>query len=275
MLVVFSFSTFFSSGHLAAQSTGSTTDKKSKKEKKAEKQAKIDEMIRLEEEGTIVYPKQNVFGFHMYSDGWGAMFEKGRAKNPNKSTLYSLEFGERKHSKEVKLYDQSNGGGFVFGQQLLYGKQYNFFFLKMGIGQSYLIGGKGNKNGVAVSALYKGGLSLGMLKPYYVDIQDPISGQIIAVKYENGDGKYDNEFLSVPLGSSGIFKGAGETQIKPGIFLKGALRFDYGRYNEVVSAIETGFTAEYYASEMPIMINNEAKKSFVNVYVALEFGRRK
>ncbi|MCU0389266.1 MAG: hypothetical protein MUE71_11730 [Chitinophagaceae bacterium] len=250
-------------------------EKKSKKERKAEKQAKIDEMIRLEEEGTIVYPKQNIFGFHLYSDGWGAMYEKGKQKNTNKATLYSIEFGERKHPKEVKLYDASSGGGFIFGQPLIYGKENNFFFLKLGVGQSYLIGGKGNKNGVSVSAVYKGGLSLGLLKPYYVDVVDPITSQIVAAKYEGGDGKYDNEFLSNPLGSSGVFKGAGETQIKPGLFLKGALRFDYGRYNEIVSAIETGFGLEYYASEMPIMIRNEPQRSFINVFVAIEFGRRK
>lgn len=262
-------------GMVLLSNTAVAQTKKSRKEKKAEKQAKINELIRLEEEGTIVYPKQNIFGFHLYSDGWSAMFEKGKQKNTNKSTLYSIEFGERKHPKEVKLFDVSSGGGFIFGQPLIYGKENNFFFLKMGAGQSYLIGGKGNKNGVAVSAVYKGGLSLGLLKPYYVDVIDPITSQIVAAKYEGGTGKYDNEFLSNPLGSSGLFRGISETRIKPGLFLKGALRFDYGRYNEVVSALETGFGLEYYSSEMPIMINNEARRSFINVYVALEFGRRK
>jgi len=262
-------------GMVLLSNTAVAQTKKSRKEKKAEKQAKINELIRLEEEGTIVYPKQNILGFHLYSDGWSAMFEKGKQKNTNKSTLYSIEFGERKHPKEVKLFDVSSGGGFIFGQPLIYGKENNFFFLKMGVGQSYLIGGKGNKNGVAVSAVYKGGLSLGLLKPYYVDVIDPITSQVVAAKYEGGTGKYDDEFLANPLGSSGLFRGITETRIKPGLFLKGALRFDYGRYNEVVSALETGFGLEYYSSEMPIMINNEARRSFINVYVALEFGRRK
>ena len=35
-----------------------------------------------------------------------------------------------------------------------------------------LIGGKGNKNGVAVSAIYGGGISAGLLKPYYLQIQN-------------------------------------------------------------------------------------------------------
>lgn len=257
-----------------AQATVSGGEKKSKQEKKAAKQAKIEEMVRLEEEGTIIYPKQNIFGFRLLSDGWSVMFEKGKQKSTHKQTLYSIEFGERKHNKEVKLYSGSSSGGFIFGQPLIYGKENNFFFLKPAIGQSYLIGGKGNKNGVAVSAIYKGGLSLGMLKPYYVDIQEPVNQQILAVKWEGGDGEYDKYFLN-PLGSSGLFKGAGETQFKPGVFLQGALRFDYGRYNEVVSAIETGFNIEYYSSEMPIMIGNEPKKGYLNVYITLEFGRRK
>jgi len=258
-----------------AQATGSGPEKKSKKEKKADKNAKIDEMIRLEEEGSIVYPKQTVYGFRLHSDGWAVMFEKGKQKNVNKANLLSFEFGERKHVKEVKLYNGSSGGGFIFGQPLIYGKENNFFYLRTGFGQSYLLGGKGNKNGVAVSAIYKGGLSLGLLKPYYVDISEPSSQTLLAIKWEGGDGQYDEQFLLSPIGSSGIFEGAGETKVKPGVFFQGGLRFDYGRYNEMVSAIETGFNAEYYANEMPIMIGNEPKKMFLNVYVTLEFGRRK
>jgi hypothetical protein len=265
-----------SCGSIFAQSTGSQPEKKSKQEKRAAKNAKVNEMIRLEEEGTVIYPKQNIFGFKLYTDGWAGFFEKGKQKTVNKTNLYSIEFGERKHPKEVKLYDvSSGGGGFIFGQPLIYGKENNFYFLKLGIGQSYLIGGKGNKNGVSVSAIYGGGLSLGLLKPYYVDITDPITSQTKAIRWEGGDGEFDQNFLLAPQGSSGVFKGVGETQIKPGAFVKGGLRFDYGRYNEVVSAVEVGFNAEYYSAEMPIMIGNEAKKTFLNVYIALEFGRRK
>jgi hypothetical protein len=32
-----------------------------------------------------------------------------------------------------------------------------------------VIGGKGNKNGVSVSAIYGGGLTLGLVKPYIID----------------------------------------------------------------------------------------------------------
>jgi hypothetical protein len=33
------------------------------------------------------------------------------------------------------------------------------------------------RNGVAVSAIYGGGFSAGLLKPYYIEIQDPSQSQ--------------------------------------------------------------------------------------------------
>ncbi len=41
---------------------------------------------------------------------------------------------------------------------------------KASMGQQFLLGGKGNKNGVAVTYLYSGGLSLGMLKQYVLNV---------------------------------------------------------------------------------------------------------
>ena len=64
-------------------------------------------------------------------------------------------------------------------------------------------------------------------------------------------------------------------KFRPGVFAKTGLRFDYGRYNEMVSAIECGVNVEFYAQEMPIMVDNPAKRFFANIYVGIEFGRRK
>ncbi len=280
--LAFLFLSLLASTALQAQTTDNKSKKELKQEKKAEKREKINALIKQEEEGAIIYQKQNTFGVKLYSDGWGAFFEKGYQKTVNKANLFSLEIGERKHPKEDKVFSLQQSGGFLFGTPLIYGKQNNFFFGKLGVGQSYLIGGKGNRNGVSVSAVYKGGLSLGALKPYYVDIQPPGATETIPVKWENGEGTYDNIFLTNPIGSSGLFKGFNELQIKPGAFLQGSLRFDYGRYNEMVSAIEAGFNIEYYTSNMPIMVEKdtdgiivEPKKLFINVFIAIEFGKRK
>jgi hypothetical protein len=268
---------FFSSLFVTAQAPKTpTSGSSSKKEKQAERQERINEMIRQEEEGALIYHKQTLLGLKLYSDGWAGVIERGYMKTVNKTNLFSIELGERKDQKEEKVA-KATGGGFFLGNPLIYGKRYNMMFVKLGVGQSYLIGGKGNKNGVALSAVYNGGISLGLLKPYYLNVSDPLSGQTMDIKYQDDGSRNDSLFIDPAAinGGVGFFKGANELKLKPGLFLKGALRFDYGRYNELISALEAGFNAEYYFSDVPIMVNNDPKKFFLNVFIALEIGRRK
>ena len=147
------------------------------------------------------------------------------------------------------------------------------FNVNIGIGQQKLIGGKGTKNGVAVSAIYGGGFSAGLLKPYYVTIFDP-SGGTRDVKYQ---GPGDPRFLNSDslISGAGFTHGFGEIKLTPGVIAHVGLRFDYGRYNELLSALEIGLSAEYYSKAMPIMVDAEAKSFFYNAYVAIEFGKRK
>ena len=77
------------------------------------------------------------------------------------------------------------------------------------------------------------------------------------------------------IGGGGFGKGWGEMKIKPGAFVKTALRFDYGRFNETVSGIEIGISAEFYGSKIQILANQKDRNLFFQGYIALLFGRRK
>ena len=61
----------------------------------------------------------------------------------------------------------------------------------------------------------------------------------------------------------------------PGVHARAALRFDYGRFNEMVSAIEIGLNAEAYSRKINIMLLNPNKQFFFNGYIALILGKRK
>lgn len=251
-----------------------TVNKKSKAERRAERKERVNKLIKQEEEGALIYQKQNIFGLKLTTDGYAAFFEKGYMKTVEKTNLFSIEIGERKNNKEQKIgsVDQN---GFLFGSSYIYGKQNNFYYVKLGVAQSLLIGGKGNKNGVAVSVVYGGGLSIGILKPYYLKVVE--NNAESTIKYLNNGSHNDQLFLepSNIIGGAGMFKGFNELKYKPGLFGKVAFRFDYGKYNEMVSAIEAGLHAECYTDKIPIMILNTGKRCFINAYVALEFGRRK
>ena len=252
---------------LAAQDRMSEKDKK-----KQAKRDKINQVIRLEEEGESAFKKHSLFGFKFSTDGYGLSFEKGKIKSPYKATLFQIELNEKKHKKESK--QSRSDGAVVFGNPFIYGKQNNFYQLKLGIGQQYMLGGKANKNGVAVYVIMAGGLSVGLLKPYYLDVESPPNtGEIRTIKYSQADSA---EFMGNNiLGAAGFFKGWGEVKIAPGAHAKTALRFDWGRFNNTISAAEVGFNLEYYPGKVEQMVGLKANSLFFNGYISFLFGSRK
>jgi hypothetical protein len=267
--VIFVLSSFY----VSAQEQVKSSAAEARQLKKAERREKINQLIKQEEEGALIYQKQGAFGFKFNTDGWGAFYEHGKYKTITNTNLWWLEFGERKDPKEEKVPTINASNGFLIISSYIYGKRNNFYYLKAGIGQQKLIGGKGNKNGVAVSAIYGGGISAGLLKPYYIEIQDPNTGDRRQIKYDNNDSLFLDPTIIV--GRGGLTKGFNEIKFVPGVHARAALRFDYGRYNELLSALEVGVNAEYYTQSMPIVLLNKERKFFFNAYISLVFGKRK
>ena len=238
--------------------------------RREERRQKINDLIRQDEEGVLIYSKQSIFGVQMRTNGYGFFLEKGKTKSQSITTLYNIEFNEIKHRKEDKL---PNGtGGISFGNPYIYGKLNNFYQLQLGFGQQRMLGQKGNKNGVAVSLIYKGGLSLGLLRPYYIDVLDN-SRINKTIKYTRQDSAlFVSGFI---VGGAGLGKGWNEMEFKPGAFAKTALRFDFGRFNEVVSAIEIGVSADFYSSKIPQMLFQKENQFFYQGHIAVMFGHRK
>ena len=247
--------------------------KETRKERIAKEQEKTKKLQKDAEEGAIIFNKQSSFHIALRSDGYGISYEHGKFKKVNKTNLWWVSLGERKDTKEEKnlsFLSQRTG----IGNSFIYGKQNNFYMLNIGFGQQRQLGGKGGKNGISVSAIYGGGLSIGMLKPYYLDVLDSSRTYIETIKYQdNNDSRFlDNNYI---IGAAAFGKGYGEMKFVPGFFTKGAVRFDYGKFNDIISALEIGINAEFYTQKMPIMIANKNKNFFVSGYVSIIFGTRK
>ena len=240
--------------------------RKQKKNKKEERKQRINAMIRQEEEGVIAYKKHTVYGLKITTDGYGGVFEIGRAQSVKKALLFQLDITERKHAKEEK---QSNP--FAPTAPIIYGKQNFFYPVKLGVQQQILLGNKGNKNGVSVTANFGGGICIGLLRPYELEVDK--NGQRTFVSYDSPDSML---FVNGPYyGGPNFGTGWNKLKVTPGIYAKPSVRFDYGRYNELVSAIEVGMTAEFYSKKIPQLIHTNQKQFFFSGYVALLFGKRK
>lgn len=254
---------------LYAQDSTYRSPQDSRNRKNAKKE-RINTLLRMEEEGDIIFNKHNIFGIKLATDGYGISFEKGKFKTNTRTLLYQFELNEKKSPKEHKI--SASPDQFSYSSVVLY-KLNNFYEFKMAIGQQHLIGGKGNKNGVAVTALYSGGVSLGLLKPYYVETRnDANETKRLTFQQLVNDSANSRYYLT---GSSGFTVGWDHLSVKPGLNAKTAMRFDYGRLNQTITAIEAGLTGEFYFSKIPLVMQVPQKQFFFNAYVAILFGSRK
>lgn len=260
----------------------------SKKERRDERKQRINELIKQEEEGVIAYHKHNAFGFKLTSDGYGGFFEVGRGKSIKKALLFQLDISERKHPKETREPNSA-----IPSLPFIYGKINYFYPVKIGVQQQILLGNKTNRNGVSVTGNFGGGITLALLRPYNLEINDLKKGNRKLLRYESNDSSLINTappgyqadsllftnslalIRTLQVSGSGIGKGWGQMKVTPGLYAKAALRFDYGKYNEVLSAIEVGVTGEFYSKKIQQLVYTKPKQYFISAYVSVMFGRRK
>ena len=214
-----------------------------------------------------------VGGFKFVTDGYGGFLEYGISKSPNKALLFQLDISERKHLKETKsqsLYPNTS--------PLIYGKVNFFYPVRLGVQKSFVFGNKGDKNGVQISGNIGGGISLGLLRPYQIQIYNDSSQSFEFINHNSADsGLYASlydPYKSV-IGGPDFGKGWNQMKLNPGIYLKPALRFDYGKYSDVISGIEVGVNAEFYSKKIQQMVHIAPKQYFLGAYVSIFFGRRK
>lgn len=244
-----------------------------KKDRKAEKAY----LLRREENGDYIYDHAFGVGGKLNTNGWSAYVEYAIRGTDVVTNTFQFELGEIKDPKEDKRAGQYQGSdiyGYAYtAKPFVYGKENNFYPIKLSFGQQRVIGGKGNKNGVAVSALYMGGISIGLLKPYYLVLQDSAGGPLYEAKYTDAD---KGSFLNpgAIYSSASMWKGWNELQVIPGLHAKLGMRFDWAQFNEFVSALEVGVNGDLYSKPVPIMVDNTARQFFFSAYVSLLFGKR-
>jgi hypothetical protein len=237
-------------------------------DKNTAKKQRINQMMKMEEEGDLIFNHYGVFGVKLATNGYGIFYERGKFLTTKKTRTLTFELNEVKDPKDHK--EPVSNDGYTYNYVSV-GRLNNMYEFKASYGQQFLLGGKGNKNGVAVTYLYSAGLSLAMLKQYVMDIQ--VTAQNPNVYTSTYPTIFDSSY--VVYDAKGLSGGWDQLTFVPGLNAKLAMRFDYGRYNQNITAFETGVTAEYYVKEMPLMAYVTPKHLFFNAYLSIMFGKRK
>ena len=250
----------------------------------------------------IVYNKEFTIDTRLHTHGFAIGANFTNIKTYYKSTYFQIEVGELKNQKEFRQNSDNQILNQGSPQSFILGKQNNLYVIRGGYGVKKYYSEKAKKKGVAIGLNYEGGVTLGLLKPYYLDIKQTDLGQIdlIPTRAERYDPQNPCSFLD-PLsgiyGASGFFKGLGEISALPGAHAKVGVHFDWGAFDEFVKAIEVGVAADVFIRRAPIMIHldqdvldrmsvqcphltnleeqaNPNRPFFINLYVTLHLGKR-
>lgn len=244
----------------------SAVAQKTRAERKAARKEQVSALIKQNEEGLTVFNKHLTYGAYLSTEGTHLFIEKGLRSSRRKTTLYKIELAEKKHQREER---SASGGIFGAGNSIIYAKLNNVYQLGLTYGMQYLLGSRGNKNGIEVSAVGTAGLQLNFQKPYFYDVENLTTLTRSRVNFDIDTGKYQI------FGASGFSYGWKQVKINPGVFARTGLRFEYGRDWEKVNAIEVGLQTEFFASKVPQVFALKQRNLFVGAYLGIVFGKRK
>jgi hypothetical protein len=204
----------------------------------------------------------------------------GRLVSYDKTRYWTLTFGDIRHSRErrenpdrVNLVNNRVSRAYVFG------KQNQLYALRLGFGKKRFLSEKAKERGVAVGYSYEFGPTLGLLKPYYLEIERN-DAPPIDVRYtgDNADVFVGNQ-INV-FGASAWTVGLDEIGLRPGIHAKFATHFGFGAYDETAKSLEAGVMADYFIGNTDIMVESDLTPGvsnsplFLSLFINLQIGKR-
>lgn len=243
----------------------------------AQKKSKI---LTIMDEENAVYKNEWSIGARLHTNGYSAYFERVWIKSIWKKRVIQTNFFYYKDFKEKKVKspyaEVYNTSGYF------YGKQNNFWNVNVLYGNKKILGEKADKNGVRVSMVYLGGVSLGILKAYGLDIveQDKFSDAppetVVRFYNENNPEVFLDPFNNNTriFGPAGLRHGWNKIQPVPGVHAKFGFNFDWAGKENVVKSIELGTQVDIYYKKLPVMITSRSKPYILNLYLAFQLGKR-
>lgn len=186
----------------------------------------------------------------------------------------SVELVNVKHPKELRSSTNNVGSGYLDG------KENYLFVLRPQYGREVKLFGRSSDEGIAVSAILAAGPSLGIIKPYYLEVSYGNQTRTVPASQVNGFATATGETVT---GAGGFFQGIGQSKLTVGLNVKAALSFELSAFRNNTTGIEIGFLTEIFPSKIIIIPNPDPagkredgnRSFFTSGYITLFFGSKK
>lgn len=227
-----------------------------------------------------IYTASRQFTMKMSPAGLQLGYRFGKLPNFYTDKYYQIEIGQIRHTKELNSGLQSLKSSISRGffKNYIYGKRNSLYTLRGSQGKTVYLSDKISKKNVLVGYTYRYGVSAGLIKPYYIQIVKEDDGffsrEFEYIKYseENHEAFLNDEDI---FGKAPFRKGLGEMRFTPGIHAQGGMHFDWSKDERIILATEIGLMLDFYFSSIPLVVDQSSKPFFLNLYVSLQFGKRK
>lgn len=218
----------------------------------------------------VIYDGEWTAGFFLSTRGWGFDYTKSKVKNNKFKNLWQVSLQEIRGMTEKRTPGQPSPNGTYKGYY--FGKENKLFTLDVLFGKQKKIANHGRRKGVELAYNYKIGGTLGLAKPYYMQMYIFELGRDEAVKY-TGDND-DVFFESVIISGSGFSKGINEIKLYPGGIAKVGFVVDFADRREIIKSVEVGGQLQVFYKRVPIMVLEQDHFIHPNLYLKMMFGKR-
>jgi hypothetical protein len=223
-----------------------------------------------------IYHKQFDGGIRIVTTGLDFYLQYGIIKNIYSTHLFTLEYEwhvdyRDKKTTATPYYNQT-------GRNYYFGVQNRFHVIRFSYGFERALADKAGKNGVRLSWVGFAGGALGLVKPYYLNLQYPgTDGNQVDIYSQKYSSSNAAKFLNQDSidEAAPIWRGLSEMRPVVGGFARTGLNFDFGSKDKWVKALEAGVTLDVFYTKIPIYVNDQSNHfMFLGFYLGFDFGKR-
>lgn len=220
------------------------------------------------QENKVGFRSELYGGLILHTNGWGMNITKAKFKTYKRYNLYSFDFINIKHPKEYKIRYRLSSGGIT--KAFKYGKLNSLYAARFSYGQQIVLYEKQRERGVEVYFNWKTGLSLGIVKPIFLEVYP--DNNVLLTSEMRYNPEIHNE--SNIYGKARFGTGFNEITFSPGAHLKGGFKFELSKVREKIFAIETGIIVDIFPTGIPLLAFRDEEVLFYNFYLNILFGKK-
>lgn len=214
------------------------------------------------------YTREFVWGINKNTNGGyigGFNVKMSRRVQPLMFRTLGFEIANVKHPKEIRV-PAFSGGSFILG------KSNYLYSMRFSYGMERLLFRKGPQQGVQISALASAGPTIGVIAPYFIEIESSNRGFTTTEQYD----PYNPNHLGIYIyGTGRPLEGIGQSKLTAGLHVRGGFSFEFGTFRSNVSGLEIGLMVEGFPKEIELLPRSENQAIFPSAYITLFHGSRR